>query len=230
MAAGRAVPGPALDIELPALGDTAGKDVVHTFQAASVYCAETIQWACGMPVGWGKCYRAESQPQVLGIINKIWEDAPDNRPSFIAYDDACDLLRHIVTADVDSPWLATTKFIVDAWHYTGHRATDLLCRLWCNPAPTDGSQPDLIRAERDNNGTVHLTRTFNTETAEQLNSWFTSYEAQLRQMTDVSFDFFMHVLMLLFAERTEKYILQKNRSLDDIDDLELEDEEDELED
>lgn len=113
---------------------------------------------------------------------------------------------------------------------TTHRATDLLCRLWCNPAPTDGSQPDLVRAELDDNGTVHLTRTFNTETAEQLNSWLTSYEAQLRQMTDVSFDFFMHVLMLLFAERTEKYILQKNRSLDDIDDLELEDEEDELED
>ena len=170
-----------------------------------------------MPIGWGKCYRAESQPQVLAVIDKIWENAPDDRPSFIAYDDSCDLLRHIVTDDADSPWLTSTKFIVDAWHYTGHRAADLLCRLWCNPAPTDGSQPDLIRVNMDDDGTQHLSRAFNTETAEQLNSWLTGYEAQLRQMTDVSYDFFVHVLMLLFAERTERYILQNNRELEDDD-------------
>ena len=210
--------GPTLDIELPPLGDTPGRDVVHSFRAGSVYCLETVQWACGMPIGWGKCYRAESQPQVLAIIEKIWADAPDDHPSFIAYDDACDLLRHIVTQDPESPWLATTKFIVDAWHYTGHRATDVLCRLWCNPAPTDGSQPDLVHVNVDNDGTRHLTRAFNTETAEQLNSWLTSYEAQLRQMTDISYDFFVHVLMLLFAERIERYITLKGRELEDEDD------------
>ncbi|KAJ6469813.1 hypothetical protein C8R45DRAFT_1166301 [Mycena sanguinolenta] len=33
-----------------------------------------------------------------------------------------------------------SKFIVDAWHYICHRATDMLCRVWCNPAPKNGSQ------------------------------------------------------------------------------------------
>ncbi len=216
--------GPDYEIELPPLGDTPGREVVHTFRAASVYCLETVQWACGMPVGWGKCYRAESQPQVLGILNNIWDGAPDDRPSFIAYDDACDLLRHVVTTVPNSPWLTSTKFIVDAWHYTGHRATDVLCRLWCNPAPTDGSQPDLVRVITDEDGTKHLTRAFNTETAEQLmNSWLTGYEAQLRQMTDVSYDFFVHVLMLMFVERVERQIIKKSRMLEE----DEEDEEDE---
>ncbi|KAI0698487.1 hypothetical protein BC835DRAFT_1228951, partial [Cytidiella melzeri] len=212
-----------LRIDLPALGNVQGNQVVHTFRARSLYCLETVQWACGMPIGWGKCYKSESQPQVLAVIDRLWENAPDNRPSFIAYDDACDLLRHIVTQDAESPWLTSTKFIVDAWHYTGHRATDVLCRLWCNPAPSDGSQPDLVEVKEDANGQKHLTRAFNTETAEQLNSWLTSYEAQLRQMTDVSYDFFVHVLMLLFAERIEQRIVTKGRGL--ADNVEEEDEE-----
>ncbi|KAJ7182128.1 hypothetical protein C8R46DRAFT_1210709 [Mycena filopes] len=136
--------GPTLRVELPVLGDTPGDQVVHTFKAKSIYCLQTVQWACGYPIGWGKCYRSESSPQVLGILNNIWADNPESRPNFIAYDDACSLLRHIVTQNPNSPWLASTRFIVDAWHYIGHRATDILCRLWCNPAPLNGSQPDLI--------------------------------------------------------------------------------------
>ncbi|KAJ7710815.1 hypothetical protein B0H17DRAFT_1223993 [Mycena rosella] len=148
------VMGPSLRVELAALSDTPGDQVVHTFKAKSTYCLQTVQWACGFPIGWGKCYRSESSSQVLAILDKIWEGHPEARPSFIAYDDACSLLRHIVTQDANSQWILTTKFIVDAWHYIGHRATDILCRLWCNPAPTNGSQPDLVLLEEDANERV----------------------------------------------------------------------------
>ncbi|KAJ6540261.1 hypothetical protein B0H10DRAFT_1825228 [Mycena sp. CBHHK59/15] len=74
------------------------------------------------------------------------------KTGFIAYDDACDLLRHIVTQNPNDPWLATTKFIVDRWHYVGHRATDILCHLWCNPAPANGSQRDIVCVKEDDNG------------------------------------------------------------------------------
>ncbi|KAJ7715578.1 hypothetical protein DFH07DRAFT_1014705 [Mycena maculata] len=205
--------GPSLQVQLQALGDTPGEQVVHTFKAKSIYCLQTVQWACGVPIGWGKCYRSESTPQVLSILNKIWEDNPQSRPSFIGYDKACDLLRHIVTQDPNDLWLKTTKFIVDAWHYIGHRATDVLCRTRCNPAPTDGSQPDLVLTETDDNGVAHQTRAFNTETAEQLNSWLNGFESQLRQMTDVNYDFFVHVLMLLYAETVEKRVAEKGREL-----------------
>jgi hypothetical protein len=118
--------------------------VVHSFREKTTYCLQIVQWACGYPIGWGKCYRSESSPQVLAILDRIWTEHPESKPSFIAYDDACSLLRHIVTRDSDSAWLSTTKFIVDAWHYISHRVTDILCRLRCNPAPPNGSQPDLI--------------------------------------------------------------------------------------
>ncbi|KAF7358174.1 hypothetical protein MVEN_00865800 [Mycena venus] len=205
--------GPSLRVQLQALGNTPGGDVIHTFKAKSIYCLQTVQWACGVPIGWGKCYRSESAPQVLRFLNNTWADYPNSRPSFLAYDNACNLLRHIVTQDPSDIWLATTKFIVDAWHYIGHQATDILCRTRCNPAPTDGSQPDLVLTEADDNGQVHQTRAFNTETAEQLNSWLNGFESQLRQMSDVNYDFFIHVLMLIYAETMEKRIQLKEMEL-----------------
>ncbi|KAJ7439572.1 hypothetical protein FB451DRAFT_1344220 [Mycena latifolia] len=205
--------GPALHSELPELNGTPGDQVVHTFRARKTYCLQTIQWSCGCPIGWGKCYNSESSSQVLGIINKIWEFHPESKPSFLAYDDACNLLRHIVTQDPSSAWLTTTKFIVDAWHYIGHKAADILCRVWCNPAPTNGSQPDLITVRVDGNGQQHTTRAFNTETAEQLNAWLNGYEAQLRQMSATNYDFCVHVLMLLYKELVDKKVAKNDESL-----------------
>lgn len=196
---------PELRVQLPPLDGIPGNEVVHTFRAQTTYCLETIQWACGIPIGWGKCYKSESAPQVLDILNQVWPEAlEDIRPSFIAYDDACDLLRHIVTQDPNDLWIQTTKFIVDAWHYIGHKATDILCRLWCNPAPQDGSQPDLISIQEDDHGEQHQVRAFNMETAEQFNAWLDGFEAQMRQMTDVNYDFFVHVLFLVYKELVEK--------------------------
>ncbi|KAJ7168270.1 hypothetical protein C8R43DRAFT_1158379 [Mycena crocata] len=205
--------GPALHAELPELGGVAGKDIVHTFRAGTTYCLQTFQWACGCPIGWGKCYTGEGSSQVLQIMDDIWEADPDSRPSFLAYDDACNLFRHIVTQNPNSPWIQSTKFIVDAWHYIGHSAADILCRLWCNPAPTNGSQPDLISVRVDDNGQTHTTRAFNTETAEQLNAWLNGYEAQLRQMTDINYDFCVHVLMLLYKESVESRVAKKDEGL-----------------
>ncbi|KAJ7773848.1 hypothetical protein B0H16DRAFT_1304055 [Mycena metata] len=210
---GHPVRGPSLQVQLQALGETPGEKVVHTFEAKTIYCVQTVQWSCGLPIGWGICYRSESTPQVLEFLNNIWQDYPDYRPSFMVYDKACELLRHIVTQNVEDTWLTSTKFIVDAWHYIGHRATDILCRTRCNPAPTDGSQPDLVLTEVDDNGNIHQTRAFNTETAEQLNSWLNGFESQLRQMTDVNFDFFMHVLMMIYGETVEKRVVSKSREL-----------------
>jgi hypothetical protein len=118
-------------------------------------------------------------------------------------------LCHIITQDLNSSWLQTTKFVVDAWHYISHKATDVLCQLWCNPTPTNGSQPDLVLSEVDDNRQSHTTRAFNTEMAGQLNAWLDGFEAQLSQMTDVNFDFFVHVLFLLFMELTETRISKK---------------------
>ncbi|KAG8941897.1 hypothetical protein FRC03_003878 [Tulasnella sp. 419] len=181
-----------------------GSQVTHQFKAGKTYCVQTIQWACGVPIGWGKCYKSESVSQVLGILNNTFpENAPQDRPSFVFYDNACKLLAHIITQNSDDAWLDTTRFLVDSWHYVNHRATDVLCQTWCNPAPADGSQPDLVIKHTDEEGQPFLARAYNTETAEQLNAWLSSFEGPLRQMTDYNFDFFMHVLLYLYKDSTE---------------------------
>ena len=204
-----------IQAELPPLGDTPGNRVIHTFRARSVYCIQTIQWACGTPIGWGKCYNGESLPEVLEILNRTWDEHNDLRPSFLAYDKACDLLRHVVTQNPADSWLQSTRFIVDAWHYIGHRATDAICRLWCNPSPSDGSQPDLVVTQTDDDGNVHTTRAFNTETAEQFNSWLEGFEAQVRQMSDVTYDFYIHVLMMVYKDMMDEKIEHSELSLDE---------------
>ncbi|TBU55992.1 hypothetical protein BD310DRAFT_1026321 [Dichomitus squalens] len=189
---------PVLSVQLPPLANTPGDQVVHTFRAQTTYCLETVQWACGMPIGWGKCYKSESSPQVLDILNNIWSNGEQqHRPSFIVFDDACDLLRHIVTQNPEDAWLHTTRFIVDAWHYIGHKATDVLC------------------LQEDLNGRIHQVRAFNTETAEQLNSWLNGFEAQMRPMTDVNYDFFVHVLLLVYGEMVEQKMRDKGTELDE---------------
>jgi len=111
------------------------------------------------------------------------------------------------------PWLESTKFIVDAWHYIRHRSTDLLCHLWCNPAPLNGTQLDLVLVEESGDGEKHLTRAFNTETAEQLNAWLTPFEPQIRQMMAINYDFYIHVLLLLYSEVVHSRIDKKDRHL-----------------
>jgi hypothetical protein len=49
-------------------------------------------------------------------------------------------------------WCTTIRFIVDSYHYNNHSAKDTLCNTWCNPAPTDGSAPNLVIMARDKKG------------------------------------------------------------------------------
>ncbi|KAJ7265300.1 hypothetical protein C8J57DRAFT_1027346, partial [Mycena rebaudengoi] len=191
-----------------------GPATVHVVDHASIiYPPPPPQWSYGCPIGWGKCYRSENSTQVLQILDNIWDTYPDSKPSFVAYDDVYNILHHTVTQDLSSSWLSSTKFIVDAWHYIRHRAGDVLCRVWCNPAPTNGSQPDLISVHVDENGRTHTTRAFNTERAEQLNAWLTGSEAQLHQMSDTNYNFVVHVLMLLYKDLVEKRVAKKDEEL-----------------
>lgn len=180
----------------------------HTFQARRSYCVQTVSWACGVPIGWGKCYEIESLTQVLALLN-FWFPAGQPRPQFLAYDNACRLLAHIVTQNLHDAWLTTTRFIVNAWHYVNHHTTDIICQQRCNPTSLNGTQPDLVVTREGINGTSYSNRAFNTETAEQFNAWLDGFESQLRQMTDFNFGFYMHAVLLLSKEDFEAKI-EKN--------------------
>ena len=52
-------------------------------------------------------------------------------------------------------WKNTSRFIVDSYHYINHKTTDDVCRHWCNPAPSDGSAPNLVGIQVDSEGREH---------------------------------------------------------------------------
>ena len=64
----------------------------------------------------------------------------------------------------------TSQFIVDLYHYINHHTTDYLCHKWCNPAPFNGSAPNLVIVENNVNGNPHYKHAFNSQACEQLNA------------------------------------------------------------
>jgi hypothetical protein len=134
----------------------------HYFSPNRFYCVETVCAPCGTVIAWTKFARSESPTNIIDFLNFIYPTSND-RPTYICIDKACVVLKHIVANGTFSEWFKTTRFIVDAYHYTNHKATDVLCRKWCNPAPTDGSAPNLVVPDIDKNGKPCFRRVFNTQ-------------------------------------------------------------------
>jgi len=81
----------------------------------------------------------------------------------ICIDKACLVLRTSISNGSWDMWKKTTWFVVDSYHYVNHRTTDYICRKWCNPAPLNGSAPNLVLVVHDKHGRPHYKRAFNTQ-------------------------------------------------------------------
>jgi len=93
-----------------------------------------------------------------------------------------------------------TKLIVDSYHYSNHQVTDALCQRWCNPAPLDGSAPNLVVVDTDAQGRRYYKRACNTQTCEQSNAWLGGYEQILKRMTPGNFDWlFLHTMLVYYT-------------------------------
>lgn len=84
---------------------------------------------------------------------------------------------------------------MDSYHYTNHRTTDILCRAWCNPAPLNGSAPNLVITGTSNDGQPYQKQAFNTQACEQLNAWLGGFESVMNRMKCGNFDWFMHAML-----------------------------------
>ncbi|KAM6492665.1 hypothetical protein JOM56_012389 [Amanita muscaria] len=164
------------------------------FRPARIYCVETICAPCGVVLAWAKFARAESPTNILKFLEHAFPDE-DSRPDYICIDKACLVLRTSINNGSWERWKKTSRFIVDAYHYQNHRATDVLCQTWCNPAPEDGSGPNLVIAERNRDGEIYYKRAFNTQACEQLNAWLGGFDSILRRMNPGNFDWFLHTML-----------------------------------
>jgi hypothetical protein len=132
------------------------------FVAPRFYCVETICAPCGVVIAWAKFAKAESPTQILNFLDRVYPD-PDLKPDYVCIDKACLVLQHAIASGRWDDWQDTTWFIVDSYHYINHHTSDYLCRKYCNPAPLNGSAPNLVVVEHDNNGQPHYKHAFNTQ-------------------------------------------------------------------
>lgn len=135
----------------------------HYFTPSRFYCIETICAPCGAVIAWAKFAKSESPTNILAFLESVYP-TEESHPDYICIDKACSVLRTAVAnGSWDRIWKKTTRFIVDSYHYTNHCTTDELCQKWCNPAPQDGSAPNLIVVAQDATGTSYHKRAFNTQ-------------------------------------------------------------------
>lgn len=164
------------------------------FTPPRTYCVETICAPCGVVIAWAKFSNSESPRNILNFLNLVYPSV-ESRPSYICIDKACLVLKRCVNSGLWESWKNTSRFIVDSYHYVNHRASDQLCRTWCNPAPLDGSAPNLVIVAIDAKGQPYLKRAFNTQACEQLNAWLGGFDNILRRMKSGNFNWFLHTML-----------------------------------
>jgi len=132
------------------------------FSPNQFYCVETLCAPCGVVIAWTKFSKSESPTNILQFLESVYP-TKESRPDYICIDKACLVLRHAISNGTWPMWSQTSQFIVDSYHYINHQTSDYLCRKWCNPAPLNGSAPNLVGVERDRDGRAHYKRAFNTQ-------------------------------------------------------------------
>jgi len=137
------------------------------FSSARFYCVETICAPCGVVIAWTKFDKSESPTKILKFLKDTYP-VKDTRPDYICIDKACLVLRTSLNNGAWEEWKDTSRLIVDAYHYNNHRVEDFICRKYCNPAPLDGSAPNLVIEMETDKGVKYLKRAFNTQVSEYL--------------------------------------------------------------
>ncbi|KAF9057269.1 hypothetical protein BJ165DRAFT_1411608 [Panaeolus papilionaceus] len=102
-------------------------------------------------------------------------------------------------------------------------STDQLCRTFCNPAPADGSQPNLVIVGYNKDGQPYLMCAFNTQACEQLNAWLGGFDSILKRLKLRNFQWFLHAMLYYHTRFVLKKKAGQDNDIDDIDDAEGDD-------
>jgi hypothetical protein len=140
----------------------AQQERVTYFSLNCFYCVETMCAPCDVVIAWAKFAKVKLPTNILRLLETMFPTA-DSRPNYVCIDKACLVLKHAIENGTWDIWRTTTRFIVDSYHYMNHRMSNYLCRKWCNPAPLNGSGPNLVVVERDGYSRQHYKCAFNTQ-------------------------------------------------------------------
>jgi hypothetical protein len=94
------------------------------------------------------------------------------------FDNACGLRSHLEACG-HMEILKNVAFVVDSFHFRTHRESDVYCRTFCDP-----NQYPVLRGA----GGKWL---FNTSVAEQTNAWFGKFQANVKEMNVIRYNFYL---------------------------------------
>ncbi|EDR13485.1 uncharacterized protein LACBIDRAFT_308467 [Laccaria bicolor S238N-H82] len=134
-------------------------------------------------------------PNDAAAVLGVEENQDGTRPDYICIDKACLVLRTSIQNGSWEEWCKTSRLIVDAYHYINHCTTDMICQKYCNPAPLDGSAPNLVVEAETKDGEKYLKRGFNTQACKQLSGWIGAFDSILKRMTVDNFNWFLHAML-----------------------------------
>ncbi|KAF6752742.1 hypothetical protein DFP72DRAFT_990893 [Ephemerocybe angulata] len=85
----------------------------HYFGPSKFYCVETACAPCGAVIAWTKFDKSESPTKIIAFLKSTYPN-PDNRPSYICIDKACQVL-HTDTCWIDTDTLCKTCEQLNSW-------------------------------------------------------------------------------------------------------------------
>ncbi|KAF8986160.1 hypothetical protein BDQ17DRAFT_1259787, partial [Cyathus striatus] len=180
------------------------------FVAPHFYCVETICAPCGVVIAWTKFAKSEGAHQIVEFLENVYP-MQETRPSYVCIDKACVVLKFLINSHNWNIWKASTRFVVDSYHYINHRVSDYLCCTYCNPSPLNGSAPNLVVVERDIEGNEHLIPRC---ACEQINAWLGGFQSILNRMTVNNFNWTLHAMLFIHTQRViQKQIKKQNQQI-----------------
>ncbi|PIL28517.1 hypothetical protein GSI_08555 [Ganoderma sinense ZZ0214-1] len=176
--------------EPPTSSNVAGKEPKS--RQAKVKTTLTRRWThneqllvrpCGVIVSRCTFFEAESLPNERLFINATFpRHFPRALPSFLFFDNNCQLLAHLVNVQDDH--LLRMGFPVDVFHAVKkHAEDDEYCQEHCNPA----GFPELLDKDEE--------WIFNSSVCEQINVWVGKFLPIVREMSEVHFNFLLDEMM-----------------------------------
>jgi hypothetical protein len=82
----------------------------------------------------------------------------------------------------------------------------------------NGTTPNLVVSERNQNGEICYKHAFNTQACEQLNAWLGGLGTILKRMSPRNFDWFLHTVLFYHTRHVKKQSKSQDESDDDTDD------------
>ncbi|KAF8872970.1 hypothetical protein CPB84DRAFT_1818021 [Gymnopilus junonius] len=180
------------------------------FGPGKFYCVETITKPCGVVVAWTKFDKSESPTKILNWLGSVYP-TEESRPNYLCIDKGCQVLRTSIMNGTWDLWKRTSRITVDSYHYLNHCTSDYLCHKYCNPAPMNGSAPNLVITDVDKNGDEYLKCAFNTQACEQLNAWLGGFDSIVKRMKSGNFNWFLHSMLFYHTNQVIQKQEQKTK-------------------